>query len=231
MIEMIAFDADDTLWHGEVYYQDAQIELKNILAEWAQADTVADRLNEIELRNLPLYGYGVKAFVLSMIETAFLVSEGQMRGETIERILTIGRSMLEAEIMPYTLVAETLQTLSLHHSLMVITKGDLLDQTNKIERSGLKGYFSLVEIVNDKTPDSYRRILKKYHLNPENFLMVGNSLRSYILPILLLGGKAVHIPADTTWEHENVPDFDKSQTGFFEITEMSQLPDLVAGIL
>ncbi|MEA3327309.1 MAG: HAD family hydrolase [Chloroflexota bacterium] len=230
MIEMIAFDADDTLWHNEVYYHNAQEELKEILAEWAQADTVAEQLNILEMRNLPLYGYGVKAFVLSMIKTAFLVSEGQMRGETIERILSIGRSMLEAEIVLHHHVAETLQTLSQAYSLMIITKGDLLDQTNKIERSGLRDYFSLVEIVNDKTADSYRRILSKYHLNLKNFLMIGNSLRSDILPILQLGGKAVLIPADTTWEHEMVPDFDKLQSGFFEITEMCQLPDLIASI-
>ena len=230
MIKMIAFDADDTLWHNEVYYHDAQEELKEILAEWAQADTIAEQLNILEMRNLPLYGYGVKAFILSMIETAFLVSEGQMQGEMIERILTIGRSMLGAEIILHQHVAETLRTLTQAYSLMVITKGDLLDQTNKIERSGLRDYFSLVEIVNDKTADSYRRILSKYHLNPENFLMVGNSLRSDILPILQLGGKAVLIPADTTWEHEMVPDFEKSQAGFFEITEMCQLPDLIASI-
>jgi len=230
MIKMIAFDADDTLWHNEVYYHDAQLELKNILAEWAHADTIAEQLNEIEMRNLPLYGYGVKAFVLSMIETAFLASEGQIRGETIKRILSIGRSMLEAEIILHPHIEETLRTLSQAYSLMVITKGDLLDQTNKIGRSGLRDYFSLVEIVNDKNPDTYRRILTKYHLDPEKFLMVGNSLRSDILPVLQLGGKAVHIPANTTWAHEMVQDFDKSQTGFFEITEMCQLPNLITGI-
>ena len=230
MIEMIAFDADDTLWHNEVYYQDALEELKTILSEWAKADAVIDRLNEIELRNLPIYGYGIKAFVLSMIETAFLVSGGQMRGDTIEKILSIGRTMLNAVVLPRDNVKETLQKLSEMYPLMVITKGDLLDQTRKIERSGLRDYFSLVEIVNDKTPDSYLEVLNKYHLNPENFLMVGNSLRSDILPILQLGGTAVHIPAESTWEHEMVPDFDKSQAGFFEIAKMDQLPDLIARI-
>lgn len=228
MIEMIGFDADDTLWHNEIYYQDAQKNLKMLLSEWALPEKVAETLGEIELRNLPIYGYGVKAFVLSMIETAYLLSEGQVQGDTIEKIITLGRSMLGAEILPHDHVIETLQTLSGKYPLMVITKGDLLDQTRKIECSGMRDYFSMVEVINDKTPDSYLMVLKKYHLDPETFLMVGNSLRSDVLPILELGGTAVHIPANTTWEHEMVPDFDTSHTRYFELSGMHQLPDLIA---
>lgn len=227
---MIGFDADDTLWYNEIYYQDAQAKLKLILANWGQAEVVAETLNEIEIRNLPLYGYGVKAFVLSMIETAYHVSERQIQGDAIEKIISIGRSMLGAEILPHDHVIETLQTLSGKHPLMVITKGDLLDQTSKIERSGMRDYFSLVEVINDKTPDSYRRVFNRSQLKPENFLMVGNSLRSDVLPILELGGTAVHIPADTTWDHEMAPDFDTSHTRYFELSGMNQLPDLIASI-
>ena len=230
MIEMIGFDADDTLWHNEIYYQDAQSKLKMILSNWAQPEDVAETLNEIELRNLPLYGYGVKAFVLSMIETAYLLSEGLIRGDAVEKIMAIGRSMLGAEIMPHNHVIDTLQALSGKYPLMVITKGDLLDQTSKIERSGMRDYFALVEVVNDKTPASYLNVLNRHHLNPINFLMVGNSLRSDILPILQLGGTAVHIPAETTWEHEMVPGFDDSHDRYFELSGMHQLPDLITSL-
>jgi len=231
MIEMIGFDADDTLWHNEIYYQDAQKNLGMLLSEWSHPEKVAETLNEIELRNLPLYGYGIKAFVLSMIETAYLLSEGQIQGDTIEKIITIGRSMLGAEVLPHDHVIETLQTLSGKYPLMVITKGDLLDQTSKIERSGMRVYFSMVEVINDKTPDSYLTVLNKYHLDPEKFLMVGNSLRSDVLPILHIGATAIHIPSDTTWDHEMVPGFDKSQARYYEISGMHQLPDLIANII
>jgi putative hydrolase of the HAD superfamily len=165
-----------------------------------------------------------------MIETACLISEGQIRGDSIENIMAIGRSMLGAEIMPHDHVIKTLQALSGEYPLMVITKGDLLDQTSKIERSGMRKYFSLVEVINDKTPDSYLSILNRHHLNPKNFLMVGNSLRSDVLPILQLGGIAAHIPADTTWDHEMVPGFDDSHARYFELSGMHQLPELIASL-
>jgi len=230
MIEIIAFDADDTLWHNEVLYQDAQKELQQILSAWAQPQAVAARLNEIAMRNLPIYGYGIKAFVLSMIEAAYLVSTGEVTGEEIGKILTIGRSMLQAEITLFPHVEYTLRCLSRSFRLMVITKGDPLDQIRKIERSGLNGYFSLIEVIHDKTRDAYQNILNKYHINPKSFIMVGNSLRSDVVPILELGGVAVHIPADTTWEHENIPDFNAAQNGYYRLETIKQLPQLIEDI-
>lgn len=227
MIDIIAFDADDTLWHNEVYYQSAQEELKRILSPWAQPQMIADRLNMIEMRNLPIYGYGIKAFVLSMIEAAYLVSEGQMGGETIEKILAIGRQMLQAEITLFPHVEDTLHNLSRSFRLMVITKGDPLDQIRKIERSGLEGYFSLVEVIHDKTREAYQNILEKYHFNHNGFIMVGNSLRSDVVPVLELGGTAVHIPANTSWDHENIPDFNTSQNGYYRLETIKQLPQLI----
>ena len=225
--DMIAFDADDTLWHGEVHYRDAQDSLKSLLSPWKDPETIDQILDEIEMCNLPLYGYGVKAFMLSMTEAAITISDGEIRGDQIGQILSLGRGMLEAEVDLCPHVLETLQKLSADYRLMVITKGDLLDQTDKVERSGLAPYFTAVEVVSQKTAPVYRSILERYHLDPARFMMVGNSLPSDIIPVLELGGSAVHIPADTTWAHEMVEDFDSSQPGFFELENVSQLPTLL----
>jgi putative hydrolase of the HAD superfamily len=227
-IEMIAFDADDTLWHGEVHYWEALEELKEILSPWHDAATIDKQMYEIEMKNMPIYGYGVKAFVLSMIEAAIQISCGEIDAKSINRILSTGRSMLETDLVLLPHVAESIKDLAGKYPLMVITKGDLLDQTSKVARSGLAPYFSLVEVVNEKTPETYITVFEKYGLNPAQVLMVGNSIRSDILPILSLGGRAVYIPANTTWEHEMVPDFDTSQAGFYEIEHMGQLSDMIA---
>jgi putative hydrolase of the HAD superfamily len=230
-IEMIAFDADDTLWHGEVHYHDAQAELIEILSPWDDPETIDGMLAEIEMKNLPLYGYGVKAFVLSMIEAAIKIASDEIPAKIIEKILSIGRNMLETELELLPHVPDTLEILSKDFPLMVITKGDLLDQTAKVSRSGLERFFPLVEVVNDKTPESYRLVLDKFQINPKNLVMVGNSIRSDVLPVLALGGKAVYIPANTTWEHEMVPDFNPAQEGFYEIEHMGLLPKLISEIL
>ncbi|MBG0786822.1 MAG: HAD family hydrolase [Anaerolineaceae bacterium] len=226
-LDMIAFDADDTLWHGEVHYVEAQAELRNILAPWSPPAEVDRLMDKIEMQNLPLYGYGVKAFTLSMLEAAVALTHGEIKGNEIGQILALGRQMLEAEVRLCPNVSQTLQTLSQTHRLIVITKGDLLDQTEKVERSGLARYFSAVEVVNRKTPEIYQAILDRYQVAPQNFLMIGNSLPSDIIPVLALGGTAVHIPADTTWAHEMVDDFDTGQPGFYELEGLAQLPALI----
>ena len=228
MFDMIAFDADDTLWHNEVHYQDAQEKLTQILSPWAGPDTVKSQLLAIEMQNLDLYGYGVKAFVLSMIQAAIQISKGCIQGENISQILSLGRDMLHAEVITLPRVSETLAALVKSHHLMVITKGDPLDQTNKINRSGLSGFFMGVEVVSEKTSAAYQKVLEHYHLDISKFLMVGNSLRSDILPVLELGGKAIYIPADTTWSHEALNGFDTTQKGFYELDDIGQLPRLVA---
>jgi putative hydrolase of the HAD superfamily len=227
MIETIAFDADDTLWHNETLYQDAQSQLEAILSPWAAMEDTRRVLTNIELENLSLYGYGIKAFTLSMVETALQVSQDKIDPQVIREIVGLGRSMLQAEVNLLPDVPDALEALASTYRLMVITKGDLLDQTNKVTRSGLEEFFSLVEVLNQKTPEAYQSILKKYRLDIQNFLMVGNSLRSDIAPVLALGGKAVHIPANTTWEHEMLDDFDPNQTGFYEIDTIQQLPALI----
>jgi putative hydrolase of the HAD superfamily len=228
-IDIIAFDADDTLWENEVLYQKAQERLKEILSQWEASAVIDEVLYETEMRNLPLYGYGIKAFSLSMIETAIKVSDGKISGNIISKILEMTQSMLDADIKLYPYVNDTLKELSEMYPLMVITKGDLLDQTSKIKRSGLAKYFSITEVINDKTSEDYRAILGRHGLLPETFLMVGNSLRSDVLPVLELGGKAVYIPAETTWAHEVVSEFDFRSEDFFELEHLGQLPDLVKG--
>ncbi len=226
-LDMIAFDADDTLWHGEVYYRDAQARLKTLLTPWQDPETSGRILDEIEMRNLPLYGYGVKAFTLSMLEAAVAISDGQVQGDVVGEILALGREMLETEIELRPHVRETVQALSANYRLMVITKGDLLDQTDKVERSGLAPYFIAVEVLSKKDAPAYQAILDRYNLNPASFLMIGNSLPSDVIPVLELGGNAVHVPADTVWSHEMVDDFDTAQPHFWELEDISQLPGLL----
>lgn len=226
--DLIAFDADDTLWHTEVHYRQAMEDLKQLLITWSSAERIERILDEIIIDNLPWYGYGIKAFVLSLIEAAIKISGGEISGSQVDQILSFGKTMLAAEVVLRPHVAETLRKLAPAYNLMIITKGDLLDQTVKVNRSGVAPYFSMVEVVNDKTVQSYTDILKKFGIEPKNFLMVGNTIRSDIDPIIALGGSAVHIPADATWEHEMIPDFDTSREGFYELEHMGQLCDLIA---
>jgi len=226
-IDMIGFDADDTLWHTETHYRQAQEDFEHLLNPWAKAEHISQVLDQVIIKNLPGYGYGIKAFTLSLIEAAIHISKGEISGEQVDLILSIGKKMLAAEIVLRPHVLDTLQALKPSYPLMIITKGDLLDQTTKVTHSGIGDYFSIVEVVNEKTPEAYAHLFEKHHIRPDHFLMVGNSIRSDIHPILALGSNAVHIPADSTWEHEMVPGFDTAQRGFFELQHMGQLPDLI----
>lgn len=229
-INLIALDADDTLWENELLYQDAQTKFKVILSPWQSFQTIDKLLYETEQHNLPKYGYGIKAFALSMIETAIKVSEGEISGHEISQILSIAQSMLTAEVELRPHALEAVNALSEKYQLMMITKGDLLDQSAKVRRSGLAPFFSSVEIVNEKTPQSYLEIIQKHGLDPKQFLMVGNSLRSDIQPILELGGKAIYIPADSTWVHETLPDFKGNKKGFYQLEHLGQLPEFIDGL-
>ena len=227
-IDLIAFDADDTLWHTEIHYRQAMEDLRQLLSPWASAERIDRILDGIIIDNLPWYGYGIKAFVLSLIEAAIQISEGEISGGQVDQVLSFGKTMLAAEVVLRPHVAETLQKLAPAYNLMIITKGDLLDQTVKVKRSEVGPYFSMVEVVNDKTVETYTGILEKNSIEPKNFMMVGNTIRSDIDPVISLGGTAVHIPADATWEHEMIPDFDTSRDGFYELEHMGQLCDLIA---
>ena len=202
MINWIAFDADDTLWHNEKLYHTGRDRFHQILAKYQLEPGIDEILDETEIYNIRYYGYGAMSFVLSLIEVAIRVTGGHLTAEDTQAILDVGKYMLTTEVIPVDGVHETLSALSASHPLMVITKGDLLHQRRKVNESGLRDYFRAVEVVSEKTPQSYAEILTRYEIEPTHFLMVGNSLRSDIKPILELGGWAVHILNHLSWAHE-----------------------------
>jgi putative hydrolase of the HAD superfamily len=227
VIDVIAFDADDTLWQSESLYFQAQREFQELLAPYHGDNGVVDALYETEMGNLPYYGYGIKSFTLSMIETAIRVTDAQIDGHDIQRIIDLAKEMLGAPVQLLDHVAEVIPVLSESYPLMVITKGDLLHQEAKVARSGLASHFGAVEVVSDKTPDVYRAVLEKHQLDPQRFLMVGNSLRSDILPVVSLGAQAVHIPYHITWEHEHVPVGASEAAEYLVLEHIGLLLDLV----
>ena len=230
MITVIAFDADDTLWHNESLYNMTQSRFAELLAPYHPPQEVEQRLYETEVRNLNFYGYGVKSFTLSMIETAIELSEGRVCGKEIQEIINFARWMLNEPIELLDGVEQTVVDMSKKYTLMVITKGDLFDQESKVARSGLADYFTHVEIVSEKTPEVYRMLLEKHNIAPEQFLMAGNSVPSDVLPIVDIGGQAVHIPYHITWQHEIVANNPTKPQDYFTLERISQLPGLIAEI-
>jgi putative hydrolase of the HAD superfamily len=225
---MIAFDADDTLWANERLYVEAQAQFKQLLVHYHSPEWIDARLYDTEMRNLAHFGYGIKAFALSMIETAIELTEGRIAGRDVQTIIDLARGMLAAEVELLDFVAETIPQVAASHPLMLITKGDLRDQEDKIARSGLAPYFHHVEIVSDKHRDSYAAILAHYGVEPARFMMVGNSLRSDILPVLELGASAVYVPAALTWAHEAAEPPPAGHPGYYQLTHLGLLPTLLA---
>jgi putative hydrolase of the HAD superfamily len=226
-IKFIAFDADDTLWHNETLFIETQDKFRQLLLQYHTEEWIAKRLYETELKNLEHFGYGIKGFTLSMIETAIELSEGRIGGGEISQIIGFSKEMLKSPVEMLEGVEETVKKLSNTHKLLIITKGDLFDQESKIARSGIGDYFEHIEIVPGKTPDVYKKILSKQKIAPENFMMVGNSLKSDILPVAEIGGMGVHIPYETTWAHEQVNEKEASKHRFVKIEKIRQLPDLL----
>jgi putative hydrolase of the HAD superfamily len=223
-IDVIAFDADDTLWHNETLFRDTQVEFRRLLVRYHDDAWIGQRLYETEVRNLAHFGYGVKSFMLSMVETALELTEGRITGAEVRQILELGRAMLQAPVALLDGVTETLQNLANTHELMVITKGDLLDQESKLERSGLRDLFARVEVVSRKDPTTYTRVLARHRITTDRFVMVGNSLRSDVYPVLDIGGWAVYIPYHTVWAHEHMTDEPPSAARYQKITTIDQLP-------
>ena len=227
MIEMIAFDADDTLWHNEILYARTQDRFQQLLSPYVQDGRVGEELYRTEMRNLRTYGYGIKGFALSMIETAIRLSDGQIQAHQIQGIIHLAREMMEAPVELLDRVENVVATLAASRTLMMITKGDLFDQERKVARSGLVRHFAHVEIVSDKTVDAYRSLLARHQIAAQHFLMVGNSLRSDVLPVVALGGHAVHIPYHITWDHEAVTEQDEVPKRYHELEHIGLLPGLV----
>ena len=225
--DLIAFDADDTLWHNERIYTGVQARFVRLLSRYHEKEVIEARLYQTETRNIKSFGYGIKSFTLSMIETAVELTEGTISSKEIQAIIDLGKGMLDAEVELLEHTAGTITRLAGRYRLMVITKGDLQDQQTKIARSGLGQHFQYVEVVNDKTRDIYSQLLKKLSIQPGRFLMVGDSLRSDILPILELGAQAVYIPYQITWQHESAEIPPRDTPGFHQVENLSQLPGLL----
>ncbi len=226
--DVIAFDADDTLWQTERLYVEAQAQLSALLSRYVEDERMDERLYETEMRNLDHFGYGIKAFALSMIETAIELTNGRISARDIQSIIASARKMMAAEIQLIEHVPETVAELAANYPLMLITKGDLRDQETKLARSGLGKHFRYVEIVSSKTRDTYRQILEKHRIQPARFLMIGNSVPSDILPVLELGGTAVYIPWELTWAHDAAEAPTASRLRFHQLENIGQLPALVA---
>ena len=203
-IKVVGFDADDTLWVNETYFREAEEKFADLLENYETKNKVDQELFKTEMNNLELYGYGIKGFMLSMIESAMELSNNHVPPQTLSEILNLGKEMIAKPVELLQGVEEVLQKLSRKYRLIVLTKGDLLDQERKLERSGLTKYFHHVEVLSDKKEDNYKNLLDHLEINTNEFLMIGNSLKSDVIPILNIGARAVHVPFHTTWAHEEV---------------------------
>lgn len=223
MITTIAFDADDTLWHNERIFLSTKDKYTALLAEYHDKNYIERHLDATETKNIKHFGYGVKGFTLSMIETACELTEGRITGDKIKEIIRFAKEMLASPIEVLDGVEDTIKELAGEFRLLCITKGDLLDQEMKLARSGLGDYFDALEIVPRKTADVYERILKRYEIAADEFVMVGNSLKSDILPVLEIGARAVFVPYETEWFHEAVTDAELEGKVFARVERIDEL--------
>ena len=203
-IKVIAFDADDTLWINEPYFQEIEQKFCSLLEDYASHHTISQELLKTEIKNLEIYGYGVKGYTLSMIETAIRISNHSINVNVIDKAIEYGKEMLLKPIELIQGIEQALQSLHGKYKLVVATKGDLLDQENKLKRSGLEKYFHHIEVMSEKNETEYLKLIKHLDILPNEFLMIGNSLKSDVLPVLAIGGHAAHVPFHTTWAHEKI---------------------------
>ena len=225
-IKVIAFDADDTLWVNEPFFRDAENEFYKLLKNYISEEDCKQLLFEVEIKNLPMYGYGIKPFTLSLIEAAITLSKNRIPLETVSKIIELGKEMLSKPIKLIDGIEETLIKLSSKYRLVMATKGDLLDQERKLKKSGLENYFHHIEVMSDKQPDNYQKLLQHLDITSNQFLMIGNSLKSDVLPVLEIGAYAIHIPFHITWEHEMVTK-KVSHHQFNKIASASELLELL----
>lgn len=218
----IAFDADDTLWVNEPYFQEVELKFCALLEDYLPAHAVSKELYAIEMKNLPLYGYGIKAFMLSMVETILQVTNNTAHPELLRKAIQYGKEMLDKPIELLDGVEETLRSLKGKYRLVIATKGDLLDQERKLKKSGLGHYFHHIEIMSDKKESDFLKLLRQLDCRPQDFLMIGNSLKSDVLPVLTIGGHAAHIPFHTTWAHEKV-DHTIRHPDFYELRNLADI--------
>jgi putative hydrolase of the HAD superfamily len=228
-ITTIGLDADDTLWHNESIFHLTQDQYVGLLKDYGDPDHMKARLQEVEIRNLRLYGYGVKSFTLSMIETAIDLTRGAVPAKTIQAIMDLGRAMLEHPVEPLPGVAETLAVLKVsRYRLIMITKGDLLNQEQKLARSGLGEHFDAIEIVSEKDANTYRRVVAHQSLRADQMVMIGNSLKSDVLPALEAGLWGIHIPYHITWAHERA-EAPVADPHFAKLDSIAEVPGWLSG--
>lgn len=223
----VGLDGDDTLWHNETLFSMTQSRFREMLGGLVGGPELDERLLAAERANLRLFGYGIKGFVLSMIETAIEVTDGRVPARDIHRLIGFGKEMLEHPVELLEGVEEALDRLYADHDLILVTKGDLFDQESKLARSGLLPLFSAIEIVSEKDRETYARVLKRNGIDPARFVMVGNSVRSDILPVLAAGGRAIHVPYHLTWAIEEA---EPPADGYLRAAAIREVPDLIAAM-
>ena len=235
-IKVIAFDADDTLWVNETYFREIEDKFAQLLVQYETPNNIQQELFKLELQRLPIYGYGIKGYILCLLECAIQISNQTVSPQTMQKILDFGPEMLNKPIELLDGVEEVLHTLSeqkdsetgaAKYRLIVITKGDLLDQERKLEKSDLSKYFHHIEVVSEKGAEDYRKLLRRLDMRPDEFLMIGNSLKSDILPLLEIGASAIHIPFHTTWAHEQVHEDATKNKKFPTLNSMKEVLPLL----
>ena len=228
---VIGFDADDTLWHNESIFERSHERYRALLAHYHDTATVDRTLFATEMRNLDLYGYGVKGFTLSAIETAIQLTAGKISATEIRELIDLGRDMLAHPVDLLDGAADILATLAPQHRLLLITKGDLRDQERKLAKSNLAVHFRAIEIVSEKNADTYATIFRRHAIAPERFLMVGNSIKSDILPVLALGGAGAHVPYHLLWAAERVEELPDAEGRFFQLKTLRELAAVIANLV
>ena len=226
-VRTVGFDADDTLWVNEPFFDQAKAEVSEMMSAHLPSEKFLEVLEQTQSRNIKFFGYGVKSFVISMIDAANQVAPGKLKSSEIDRMIDLGQGMLSNPVEPIEGVEEVLQILGSSYELLLITKGDVAEQQRKINLSGMAGYFDHIEILNEKNSAAYESILRKHCIGHEEFLMVGNSVKSDVLPVVTIGGSAVHIPFHTTWVNEVVCDDELCCREYVEISEVSELLSLL----
>ena len=222
-IKVIGFDADDTLWVNETFFREAELAFGKLLQPYETINQIDQELFKIEIENLPIYGYGIKGFVLSMVEAALKISNNQISHKSLNAIVEIGKDMLNKPVELLAGVEQVLQQLSSTHRLILATKGDLLDQERKLKKSALSSYFHHIEVMSDKQEANYSHLLHHLDIQADEFLMIGNSLKSDILPLVNLGAHAAHIPFHTTWQHEVVESHELHQKKYLTLKKITDI--------
>ena len=224
---MVGFDADDTLWKSEDYFREAQERFERIVAGYVDLADVGERVLAVEKRNLALFGYGVKGMVLSMLEAAMEITDARISAADLHRIIRFGKRMLAQPVELLEGVREAVEAVASRYPVVLVTKGDLFHQEAKVRASGMADLFRRIEIVSEKDPPTYARLFEEFRVQPRQFLMVGNSLRSDIVPVLSLGGWAVHVPYHVTWAHETEAEVRQGADRMRRLPDLHGLPEAV----